>query len=602
MDRWKYHYIFASFLLIVSSFVRMLEPKILQIAIDGVVVFFNSNGQKVVENPDVIAQFFYDILPTIRMDNIPYILLCIGGVLVAVSIIRVGTQFWASIITASVTERAIKNLRDYLFRHIQLLPLNHLNKTPTADLIQRCTGDVDTVRNFISTQIIEVVRLTALFIGAMVMMLSVHVTYALISVMLVPFVTILAVFFFKREGKVWEQHEKEQDKLTNIIQENLSGIRVVQAFAKEEYEMERFHKQNIEKRKIGLKHVDLHKNYWTFSDLLVNAQIVISLLAGGYYVLNGAVTIGEFISFFSYSLVVTWPMRQVGRIVSQMGMATVAMERMGQIIDAQEEDYEGEELEALNGEIEFKNVVFKYAETDESNALNGISFKVNAGEKIALLGATGSGKSTIITLLSRLYEPTEGEILIDGQPLANLNKTFIRSQIGVVHQKPFLFSSTIKENIAFTKPDASMEEIEAMAEAAQVASFIPKMRDSYDTVVGEKGVTLSGGQKQRVALARTLLSNPSILVLDDATSAVDTETEFDIQAALTEHAKGKTTFMIAHRLTSIQQADRIMVLDKGEIVEIGTHEELLAQNGFYKKVYDIQIAIEEDIEQEILLD
>ena len=591
LDEWKRQYLIAGFLIIISVIFRMLEPKILQVTIDGVVIFFLNDGKSTIENPDFIAGLFYNLLPEIRLDNLLTILLYICLIMVFVSVIRVITQFLSGIITASATENAIQNLRNQLFLHIQRLPVSWINQKTTGELIQRTTGDIDTVRTFLSKQTVELILFSAVFIGAFSMMFSIHWQYALIAVCLGPINLFLAFYFFNKEGKVWEEHEAEQDELTRIAEENLSGIRVVQAFAREEFETQKFKTQNQKKLKVALKHVDLHKNYWTIADFLINLQIAIAVFAGGYFILNNEITIGEFASFFSYTLLVAWPMRQVGQIVSQMGMATVAMERIAEILDAKEEDYTGEipEEQHLIGDIEFKNVSFKYHETDKRWALENVSFKIAKGEKIALMGKTGAGKSTIITLLTRLYEPTSGEIILDGKPISDYEKSFLRSKIGVVHQQPFLFSTTIQNNMAFANKSKNETEFEKAAEAAQVQGFIHKMQDGYETMVGEKGVTLSGGQKQRVALARTLLSNPDILVLDDATSAVDTETEFQIQEALNDYIINKTTIFIAHRLTSIQHANRVIVLENGKIIEEGTHQELLKKDGFYRQVYDIQL-------------
>lgn len=600
LEQWKWQYFAAGILIIISVAFRMLEPKILQVAIDGVVVYFINDGKTVIENPDFIAAIFYKWLPPIQMNNLQTIILYICLIFIVVSIIRVTTQFFSGIISASATENAIQALRNKLFLHIQRLPIWWINQKSTGELIQRSTGDIDTVKTFLGKQTVELILFSAVFIGAFSMMFSIHWQYALISVCLGPINMIMAVYFFKKEGKVWEEHEAEQDELTRIAQENLSGIRVVQAFAREKFETQKFTKQNQKKLKVALKHVELHKTYWTIADFLINFQIALSVLAGGYFILNGQITLGEFASFFSYTLLVAWPMRQVGQTVSQMGMATIAMERIAEILDAKEEDYTGKipQQQRLQGDIEFKNVSFKYKDTDENWALEKVSFKIKAGENIALMGKTGAGKSTIITLLTRLYEPTNGEIYLDGKPLSTYDKTFLRHKIGVVHQQPFLFSTTIKENIVFSNTHhakSNETEYQQAVEAAQVEAFITKMENGYQTMVGEKGVTLSGGQKQRVALARTLLSKPDILILDDATSAVDTETEFKIQEALKPYAKNKTTVFIAHRLTSIQEAHRIIVLENGKIIEQGTHDSLLENNGFYKKIYDIQVAIETEI-------
>jgi ATP-binding cassette subfamily B protein len=387
-----------------------------------------------------------------------------------------------------------------------------------------------------------------------------------------------------------------------LVQENLSGIRVVKAFAKEKYEMDKFTKQNLEKRKWGIKLLRLHTFFWPLSDLLVYTQIAISIFAGGYFALTNQISVGEFVAFYSYAMLVTWPMRRLGQLVSEMGMTSVAIKRIYSILDFEAEDYTGSKYKGkkLEGNIEFKNVMFRYDKKVDEHVLNGISFYAKKGEKIALLGPTGSGKSTIISLLMRFFEPDKGLISIDGKPLKTYSKEYLRSRIGVVLQKPFLFTTTIKDNISYSKPGSQLDDVIDYSRVAQIHDIITDIfPESYDTVVGEKGVTLSGGQKQRVTIARTLLKNPDILILDDSTSSVDTETEFEIQKAMRQLMKGKTTFIIAHRITSIQDVDRIIILDKGKIVESGTHDELIKQNGFYRKIFDIQVSIEEEIEKEV---
>ncbi len=598
LDRWKGSYLFAGSLLILAIFVQMLEPKMLQVAIDGVVLFKENQGQ--ITKQDPVAAQIYAVLPSINSENLSWVLICIGSLLVVIASIKSLSLFAGKAIAASSTEKAAKSLRDKLFGHIQLLPLSHFSKVPSADMIQRCTGDITTVRTFIGEQIVEVIRFTAIFCSAFTLMYITFPLYAFICIAIVPLILITAAIFFQKESVVWQEHEKAQDKLTGIIQENLSGIRVVQAFAKEDYEIEKFVKQNIEKRKMGLKNVNLQALFWPFSDFLVNAQISVSILAGAYFVLNQQISLGEFVSFLTYSIMVTWPMRGIGRIVSQAGMAAVAMERIQQVLDAKEEDYTGKQLPQgkILGNIEFRNVSFQYTE-DGPKILNDLSFSINTGENIAIMGAPGAGKSTIIALLARFYEPTTGEIFLDGTPLNQLDKSWLRKRLGIVEQKPFLFSTTVKNNIFYQKQSANEADLKAVADASTVSSFIQKLTKGYDTVVGEKGVTLSGGQKQRVALARTLLGEPDVLILDDSTSAIDTETEYKIQQALKQTMKDKTSLIIAHRLTSIQQADRIFILDKGTIIEQGTHTDLLLNEGFYKKIYDLQVAIEEDIEQEM---
>ena len=631
LDKWKPWYLIAGLLLTFSSFVRMLEPKIVQIAVDGVVKFFSASN--VNNSPDWIVLYFYKVLPPIESNNLTWVLFCIGLLLICIVSVKAITWFLANILVASSTEKAIKHFRDNLFAHIQTLSLSQMSKIPTGELIQRCTGDIGTIQKFIGSQISELIRLGAIAVGAFAMMWFVHPTYAFISVLLFFPIILTSYLFFKKEQSVWEEHENEQDKLTAIIQENLSGIRVVKAFAEEENETLRFAVQNEAKRTIGVRHIDLHMVFWPLSDWLVNIQIALSLFAGGYYSLLGEITVGEYASFFTYAIMVTWPMRNLGRIVSQLGMAGVAMERITQILQAETEDYDAKNTPVLTeplGTIEFKNVWFAYpkiqtkekientssnSETaskttkDKKWALQDVSFKINHGDKLAIMGPTGAGKSTLIALLLRFYEPDKGSILMNGKPLEIFDKLFLRQHLGVVLQKSFLFSTSIRANIAYARNDLdgnlqlsqknsnSSEAFITVAKDACVTDFIDKMSAGYDTLVGEKGVTLSGGQKQRVALARTLLSDPQILILDDATSAVDTETEFKMQQALNRRMKGKTTLIISHRLTSVQHADKILILKEGAVLEFGDHAALLKNNLFYKEVFDIQSSIEDSIQE-----
>lgn len=600
LGKWKYEYIAASLLLILSVAFRLLEPKILQIAVDKIIAFFIT-GKNFQPGEDTIAGYIYSLLPELKIENASLILVYLGVIFLLIALMRGATMLVSSTISAASTEKAMKKLRDRLFSHLQLLPMKFFGKTPTGELIQRCTGDVETVRKFATMQVTESIRLAAIFTGAFIMMFMVNSTYALIAITLFPVMIVSSFFFFRKEGEIWTKHEAEQDKLTAMVQENLSGIRVVKAFAKENYEIEKFTRQNAEKRRWGLKLLKLHMIYWPGSDVLVYTQLAISLFAGGYFVLNNQLTVGEFTAFYTYASYVTWPMRRLAQLVSEMGMTRVAIERIYSMLDYPQEDYSGSDNNGreLDGNIEFSNVFFKYDDVEE-NILNGVSLKINAGEKVALLGPTGSGKSTIISLLMKFYEPDSGVIKIDGRDIREYSRAYIRSKIGVVLQRAFLFSTSIRENIAYANPDTHIDEIVESAKVANIHDIINDIfPQSYDTVIGEKGVTLSGGQKQRVTLARTLLKNPDILVLDDSTSAVDTETEFEIQKALRGITKSKTTIVIAHRITSVQDCDRIIVLDKGRVIEQGTHDELISNNGFYKKIFDIQVSIEDEINEDI---
>jgi len=596
LGSWKWHYGTASVLLIIGIFIRSLEPKILQIAVDNVVVFYHSNGLDGAFGQDFVSRFFYAILPHMSINNLAWVLGALGLVYLGLAVLRGSFLLAASALNASSAENAVKQLRDRIFRHIQRLPMSYHSNITTGELIQRSTGDIDTVRKFLLNQVVEVIRLIALFGFSLLMMLIVDWQYALISVAVVPVITIGGYLFFKQESKLWEEHEKEADKLNAIVQENLNGIRVVKALSAEEQEMEKFERQNKKKLAIGIRHVFLHVWYWPISDFLVLLQIIISIVAGGCFVLTAQISLGELLSFYTYIVMVAWPMRQVSRVLSQMGMATVAIGRIWEILDEKEEDYAGKSIEQpAKGTITFRNVSFRYDKKNPSLILKNISFEIAAGEKVALIGPTASGKSTIIKLLTRFYEPDEGEILIDGQPIAQISKKELRAMIGVVLQRAFLFSSSLRENIAYARNKVDSDEIHHVAEMAQASGIHHNLPEGFDTIIGEKGVMLSGGQKQRVSLARTLLANPQILVLDDVTSAVDTETEFEIFKSLNKPNADKTTIIISHRLTSIQQTDRVFVLEKGEITGMGPHEELIKSNRYYRQINELQSELEQQI-------
>lgn len=602
LDKWKYHYLTASALLIISVLARMLEPKILQVVVDKVIVFFLSNGQTQAAADDSVTRVIFNLLPEWKLENLHIMLIYLGVMFLVISLVRGLFGFISSALSASSTEKAMKKLRDRLFSHIQQLPLEYYSKTPTGELVQRCTGDVETIRKFSSVNVVDVIRLGAVVIGAFVMMMMINVSYALIAIVSFPIIFFGGIYFFRKEEKVWKQHEKRQDKLTSIVQENLSGIRVVKAFAKEQYEIEKFTEMNREKRAWGIKQMELNRLFWPLSDIIIHLQIAVSIFAGGYFVLSNIISVGELVAFYSYATLITWPMRRLPELISEMGMTSVAISRIYSIIDTEKEVYEGKINggKKLLGMIEFKDVYFRYDKDDPCYVLNGISFNINSHENVALLGPTGSGKSSVISLLLRFYEPEKGTITIDGKDIKEYSKTYLRQKFGVVLQKPFLFSTTLKDNIAYVKPDIQLDEVIESAKVAKIHGIIQEaFPESYETVVGEKGVTLSGGQQQRVTLARTLLKNPDILVLDDSTSSVDSETEFEIQKALRGIVKDKTTIVIAHRITSIQECDRIIVLDKGKVIESGTHDELISKNGFYKRIYNIQVSIEDEINEEI---
>ncbi len=596
LDRWKWRYIIAGLLMITGIAIRSLEPRVMQIAVDNIITYPGSNGSDGQFGDDRISQFFRWMLPEVTAQNSGQLLALLGGFFVLIAAWRSGLILVSSLLRADATEKAIKHLRDRLFAHVQRLPMSYFTIMPKGDLIQRSTWDIHTVRGFIHNHIVEVMSTLALFGFSFAMMVMIDREYALVAVALSPLIVVTSYLFFERERAVWKQRQETADELDTVVQETLNGIRTVQAFANENYEIRKFAARNHRKLTVDLRHLRLHTFFWPASNFLVNCQTTLTVVAGGYFAATGKITVGELIGFYAYSTMLSWPMRQFGQILSRIGVATVAIGRIHEVLDTPQEVQSGVKSDTrLRGEIEFRNVCFRYDKASRENVLHRISFKIRSGEKVALVGPTGAGKSTIVNLLVGLYPPDSGQVLVDGREVAEYSPRYLRRKIGFVLQDAFLFSTTVRRNIAYAVPNAKMDAIEESARLARADQLERVLPQGYDTLLGEKGVTLSGGQKQRVALARTLLTGPDILVLDDVTSAVDGETEQAIFAALSEMLEQKTTIIISHRVTSIQQADRVLVIHDGRIVQEGTREDLAQRPGYYRDIHLLQTALEAEI-------
>ena len=545
----------------------------------------------------LLAYFVDDVLGVEAMRGmLPWVAAGFLGLALAQGTFTFMGGRWA----AKTSESVIRRLRDYLYDHVQRLTFTYHDKTPTGDLIQRSTSDVDTLRRFFGEESIGLGRIVMLFIVNFAALLTLNVRLALISVVVVPLVVAISIYFFRKIGQRYEVFQEEEAKLSTTLQENLSGVRVVRAFARQEYEREKFEVTNRGRYVSGRRLLLLHAIYWPSTDIIVGVQLVIGYAVGATMAINGTITVGTFLAYMGMLTWIMWPIRNIGRLIVQMSMALVSFDRVSEIIRVDREPLDVGTFRPdgrIKGEVVFDDVRFAYAE--DMAVLNGITFRVEPGQAVALVGATGSGKTSLVNLLPRFYE-YQGSIRIDGVELRDYTRRDLREQIGFVLQEPFLFSRTIKENIMYgVHREVTDEDVYRAAQAAAVHDVILRFPEGYDTVVGEKGVTLSGGQKQRVTLARTLLKDPAILILDDAMSSVDTETEATIRDALEELMPGRTTFIIAHRLQTVMYADLIVVLDKGRIVQSGTHEELLEQEGTYRRIYDLQSQIEDELEQDL---
>lgn len=506
--------------------------------------------------------------------------------------------------TSQAGENFAKNLRDALFFHVQRLPMSWHDQNQTGDIIQRCTSDVEVIRNFVVTQLLEVFRTVFLVGISFGMMASMNRKLAFVVLLFVPVVVIYSAVFYRLIARRFTDADEAEGELSTVVQENATGVRVVRAFGREQFEMDRFQEKNEAFARLWIRLGTLSGLYWGVGDLITGLQVATVVVLGAVEAVHGQMSVGEFVAFASYNTVLVWPVRGLGRILSDMSKAGVSFERVGYIIHGEEETYVGgiadapEEFGRKSGDgrdlklpertdIAFSHVSFAYGQGEK--VLHDVSFTIPQGTTFGILGGTGSGKSTIVQLLTRLYELEEGTITLGGVDIRKIPLDWLRRRVGMVLQEPFLYSRTIRENIAAAAKDASMEEIESAAWTACVDRSIRNFADGYETLVGERGVTLSGGQRQRVAIARMLLQHAPVMVFDDSLSAVDTQTDHEIRQALKRHMQDATVILISHRITTLMGADRILVLNQGRVEETGTHEELIRRDGIYRQIYEIQM-------------
>ena len=529
-------------------------------------------------------------------------LILIAAGFVVLALFEGGFAFLSGRLAAYSAEGITRRMRNFLYDHIQRLSFAYHSKTPTGDLIERVTSDMDSVRSFFNEQAIGVGRIIALFVINFLAILALSWKLALASIVVVPLILVVSLWFFKKVTKAYEAYQEQEAILSTTLQENLTGVRVVKAFARQDYEKDKFEKDNLEKFLRGRKFISMQSLFWPLSDIVCGLQMLAGFIFAAYLVIHGKISVGTYPAYVGLVVWLIWPMRNLGRLIVQTSSGLVSYERLMEIVRQEREPLTDGKIQPkspVDGEIVYENVSFQY-EGESNEVLKNISFRCQPGQAIALLGSTGSGKTSLVNLLPRFHDYTEGHILLDGVELKDYSREYLRRQIGIVEQEPFLFSRSIRENIMYgVGRDVPQEEIEKAAKAAAVHEVILTFPDGYNTLVGEKDVTLSGGQKQRVAVARTLLKNPRILILDDSTSSVDTETEAEIRAALDQLMKNRTTFIIAHRIQSVMNADLILDMDKGAIIQMGRHEELVRQDGIYRQIYDIQTRIDEELETEI---
>lgn len=561
-----------------SNVFHALTPQIIRITVDSVL------GEEAAELPKVLTRWV--TLEQLRAEPL-YALWYAAVAVMILALLRGICSYFQRVYLSKGSEGFVKGIRDSLFSHIQHLSFRWHTAHSTGDMIQRCTSDVDVIRGFVCNQLVEVVRTVFLIALYLSIMIAMNVELAVISALFIPIVALSSGVFYNKISDRFQVADEAEGELTTCAQENLTGVRVVRAFGRERFEEQKFNEKNDNFSRLWIKLGHLLSVYWASGTFLTCLQVMVIILAGVVITVRGEMTLGDFLAFVTYNTSLSWPVRSLGRVLADMSKAGVSMDRVGYILVAPEETDEPDAEDVpVAGDIVFDHVTFGYG---EQTVLQDVSFTIPEGSTFAILGGTGSGKSTVVHLLDRLFEVEHGSITIGGRDLRQFRRSALRRQIGLVLQEPFLFSKTIGENIAATNPTATPEEIRAVASIACVDEAITEFPDGYETVVGERGVTLSGGQKQRVAIARMLLQKAPVMIFDDSLSAVDAETDTRIRKALKENLGSSTVILISHRITTLMQADRILVLEDGEVADIGTHSELIQRPGIYKDIYEIQM-------------
>ena len=582
----KGFFIFCMLCAALSGLAEMLTPQIIRVTVDNILGSAPT---------DTLSPWVQKLLAAFGgAEAIRSRLWIMALAVVIVSVLKVAAIYGFRVSNARGGETLVKNMRDTLYRHIERLPFQWHMQNHTGDIIQRCTSDIDTTRNFISEQLTPLIRILFMVVLSIVFMLGMNVPLTFIAMAPLPAIVWYSLFFHRKFRKGFQECDENEGKLSAMVQENLTGVRVVRAFGRERYERDRFGKQNNFYTSLWVKLGRLMAFFWCSADILSGVQIMLVVIFGVLFCLHRGMTAGEFIAFLSYNGMLVWPVRQLGRMISEMSKAGVGIDRIGYIMDAEEEkDQPGASDAPMDGDIRFEHVSFAYEGCPEM--LHDIDLTIPAGSTLGILGGTGSGKSTMMYLLDRLYPLPEdgGRITIGGKDIREIRLEHLRKNIGIVLQEPFLFSRTIRENLALTSPDIGEEEMREASRAACLEETIDSFTKGYDTFVGERGVTLSGGQKQRAAIARMLTRSTPIMIFDDSLSAVDTETDAKIRAALEKRFGSATIILISHRITTLSKADKVLVLDHGAVAQYGTPAELSAQPGLYKQIEEIQSYHEE---------
>ena len=568
-----------------TALADMLQPQIIRAAVDCAL------GGKEADYPEFVMDLVNSIGGFAYLGQHLWIM---AAAILVVAVFQVLSNYTFRVYNTKASETLVKSMRDQLFSHIQHLPFSWHMKNKTGDIIQRCTSDIDTTKNFLSEQLTSVFRILILLILSISFMSAMHGLLTLIALIPMPLIIWYSLHFHKKIHDGFMACDENEGKLSAMAQENLTGVRVVRAFGQERSEMDKFTKQNDFYTSLWVNMAKIMSRFWSVSDIFSGIQVMLVVVFGAYFCIQGSLTEGEYIAFISYNSMLVWPIRQLGRMISEMSKAGVSIDRVAYIMHSPIETDDPEAFEpAMDGDIAFEHVNFAYDNAPE--LLHDINFTMKAGTTLGILGGTGSGKSTLMLLLDKLYllDENSGRITIGGIDIKKIRTEHLRRNIGMVLQESFLFSRTIAENIGITSPEIDMEAIRAAAAAAALDETITSFAQGYDTMVGERGVTLSGGQKQRSAIARMLTQDTPIMIFDDSLSAVDTQTDAKIRQAISQKFGKASVILISHRITTLSAADKIIVLDRGRIVEEGTHEQLKAGGGIYQKIYETQSGTQE---------
>jgi ATP-binding cassette subfamily B protein len=578
-------YIFLAFIILVVMFNRFTYsyvPLFTQYIIDLLDV-----GTSTANFPAFVIDIFE------QGSDIIQIIMIVAITMVFYQAMRFSMLFVEEYAQGRFSEGVSKKLRDRLYSHIQSLDYSFHNNADTGDLVQRVTSDIEAMSNFLANRLPEFFRLMATITFGAIQIYAISPTMVLIALGMVPISAATSIWYFRKVDKSFKVIEESEAKMMTVIQENLSGARIVRAFANEKFEIEKLEKENKKYSDQFLHFQTISSRYWGFSDTIAITQYLVTILIGVIFVReNIVITGGQIIAVLMLLGMLIWPIRGLGRMIGDFGRALVATQRIYELLEKPSEfNINGTLTPEIKGEIEFRDVHFKFAD-GKNNLLNGVSFHVRPGQTVAIIGRTGSGKTTVINLLSRMLETTDGDIFIDGVSIKDIEKHHLRKHMGIVLQDPFLFSKTVYENIAISNPRTEKGNVYKAAQIAAIEKDIHTFEKGYDTVVGERGTTLSGGQKQRVAIARILVADKPILVFDDSLSAVDTETDMMIRSALKDKGSSSTTIIITHRITTAKEADLIVVLENGTVSDIGTHASLKDKPGLYQKLWHIQGELE----------